>query len=642
MFIFPFITFGFLLLAVYRCAATRLGLRGTFLFSSIIWSLWLVFTTEFLSAYQLLSRPYLGVLWITSCLLAFCFCLFLPRDAQASPETFAIRKKVFLAIQRLVLIDRVLLLLIVVILFLIALTALMAPPNNWDSLVYHMSRVSHWQQNQAIAHYPTNIKTQIYFAPFAEWVILHFQILLGADHLANLVQWFAMLCSVIAGTLIVRYWGGGATAQLFAAFLILTIPMGILQGSSTQNDYVLTLWVMTFVLFGLSWIRERSFLFAFAASSALGLAFLTKGVAYIWAVPFLFWFLISGIRKFRSGIILQALMGMVLIIGINFNHLHRNVELAGHPFGEEWIYKMTTNERMSPSLFVSNVVRNFALHLATASKPLNMAIEKSIYDLHNLLQVDIADPTTTLLGYPLHIDENIHEDISGNLCQLILILSSILIFVRRKEKDKFQLNYLWALIAAGILFNLLLKWQPSGSRLHLPLFVLFMPWVAMVMSTITVRRREIVIILISLVFLITAVPYVVRNSTRKLISSKGTVFTIPRFKQYFANEMTPMMPYQAAVEFVLEHQCQQIGVRLGDNTWEYPLWMLLGDQKPKVRIEQVDNTGANPANYPLGPFHPCVIIETGRTSPPDEILNIDGTVFTKQWEKPPVKIYLPQ
>jgi hypothetical protein len=37
----------------------------------------------------------------------------------------------------------------------VGLIAIVAPPNTWDSMTYHMSRVAHWEQNHNVAHYPT-------------------------------------------------------------------------------------------------------------------------------------------------------------------------------------------------------------------------------------------------------------------------------------------------------------------------------------------------------------------------------------------------------------------------------------------------------------------------------------------------------
>ena len=50
------------------------------------------------------------------------------------------------------------------------LTAIVAPPNTYDSMTYHLPRVMHWIQNQSVAHYPTHIPRQLHFPPGAEFI----------------------------------------------------------------------------------------------------------------------------------------------------------------------------------------------------------------------------------------------------------------------------------------------------------------------------------------------------------------------------------------------------------------------------------------------------------------------------------------
>src|SRR5262249_2538151 len=109
--------------------------------------------------------------------------------------------------------------------------ALVAPPNTWDSLTYHMSRVMHWAQNRSVSHYPTHIQRQLHHTPWAEFAILHLQLLSGNDRFANTVQWFAMLGSVTGVSLIAKQVGADARGQIFSAVIAATIPMGILQAS---------------------------------------------------------------------------------------------------------------------------------------------------------------------------------------------------------------------------------------------------------------------------------------------------------------------------------------------------------------------------------------------------------------------------
>ncbi|MCS6290218.1 MAG: hypothetical protein H8K10_14785 [Nitrospira sp.] len=63
---------------------------------------------------------------------------------------------------------------VAVIVIATGVIALIAPPNNWDSMTYHMSRVEHWRANGSVIHYPTNVVWQIYLNPWAEFAIFQF------------------------------------------------------------------------------------------------------------------------------------------------------------------------------------------------------------------------------------------------------------------------------------------------------------------------------------------------------------------------------------------------------------------------------------------------------------------------------------
>ena len=135
--------------------------------------------------------------------------------------------------------------------------ALMAPPNTNDSMRYHLARVMHWQQNQSLAHYPTPIEAQLWMPPWAELAILHLVVLEGSDRLANLVQWLAMLGSLAGVAWIARRLGARTAGQVAAVVTAFTIPMGILQATSTQNDYVTAFWAVCLAVFVLRDLGEQ-------------------------------------------------------------------------------------------------------------------------------------------------------------------------------------------------------------------------------------------------------------------------------------------------------------------------------------------------------------------------------------------------
>src|SRR5687767_12704290 len=115
------------------------------------------------------------------------------------------------------------------------LVAILYPPNNYDSLTYHMARVEHWRQNESISHYQTHILRQLVLQPFAEWVILHFRILTGGDRLANAVQLFFLAGCLVNVSLITRLLGGNAKKQMLSALLTCVIPRVMIRGNATQN-----------------------------------------------------------------------------------------------------------------------------------------------------------------------------------------------------------------------------------------------------------------------------------------------------------------------------------------------------------------------------------------------------------------------
>ena len=120
--------------------------------------------------------------------------------------------------------------------------ACFAPPNNIDSVSYHLPRQVFWMQQGSVENYPTSSLRQIAMPPLTEFAGLHLMVLTGSDRLHNLVQWCALVLTLCAVSLITRRFGGTTTAQLLSALWVATIPMAFLQASNTKNDVVVALW----------------------------------------------------------------------------------------------------------------------------------------------------------------------------------------------------------------------------------------------------------------------------------------------------------------------------------------------------------------------------------------------------------------
>lgn len=524
--------------------------------------------------------------------------------------------------------------------------AVVAAPNTWDSLTYHMSRVAHWVQNRSVALYPTHDLRQAALGPWSEFAILHLQVLSGGDRLAGLVQWLAMLGSLCGVSLLTRELGGSATAQAWSALFLATAPMGVLQSSSTQTDYVHAFWLVAFAWLLVRWKHRadpsHDGIQAVGLGLSLGLAYLTKQVAYLYAVPLGVWLAIeAGRRGLGRGTRALAIV-VAVTISINAGHGLRSLAVAGTPLGGG-LKSLVANQDHSPRSLASNLVRNLALHVDAPTATLRRGIDAAIERLRLAWGMDFDDPRTTFGGtfvLPWHRRPELalHEDHAGNPVHALLIAVSLGILAwRGHARGPTLAAHAAVLVAAFLVFNVVLKWQPYHSRLHLPLFALGTPFVAAVLAAAWSRLA---LGAVALVLAFLAVPPLLFNPSRPLVG-ETSILSTPRSSQYFANHPDVEGAYRAAVEFVRAERCLSVGLVRGDD-WEYPLWVLLDRPgSPPVRIQHVGvpNVTARLAERPpFAGFIPCLVVGLGPRSP---ALRLDGRAYHRVFGGEPVTVFAP-
>jgi 4-amino-4-deoxy-L-arabinose transferase-like glycosyltransferase len=606
--------------------------RSSFLSASITWGILLTAMTEVLSLFRSLAFWSILALWVLSAMGASFF-LF-----RMTGNTKTIDLKLYLSsFSRF---ELVLLGGVVLILFTVGVIGLLSPPNNLDSMTYHMSRVVHWIQNKSVGFYPTHILRQLYQDPLAEYAITHFQILSGSDRFANLIQWFSMVGATLGASLLAKKLGADVRGQVLSSVISVTIPMGILQGSSTQNDYLLSFWLVCLTCFAF-FLRENGKLInSLAMGISLGLAILTKATAYIYALPIMIWVGLSLIRRYQiKGVQLLALAAITTVV-INIGHYSRNYNLYGNPLGpdqEEGGFKYS-NDVFSPASMTSNVIRNIGLHIGTPFDGVNSLLEERIDQLHKVIGMDINDTRTTWQGTKFKIIRPLlREDWAGNSLHLISIFASIfiLIFIHHKKWDIF--NYTTCLIGGFLLFSLYLKWQPWHSRLHLPLFILWSPLIGFSLSQIKHRWFG---NLYCVVFLLGATPYLLYNDARPLIGQQS-ILVKSRTNLYFANDPALARPYIRSVRLLSKASCSDIGLILGSDDWEYPFWALMAqDGKRTVRFEHVNVTNISQVKYkeyPFNTFIPCAVIVVSKDPPED--IRVGLNTYSQRQFFDPISIY---
>ncbi len=520
--------------------------------------------------------------------------------------------------------------------------AFAAPPNTWDSMTYHMPRVVHWIQNGGVDFYPTNILRQLHQNPWTEYAILHAQLLSGGDRFANGVQWLSMLGACVGVSLLAKYLGADARGQILAAFAAATLPMGLMQATSTQTDYAEAFWLAAAVYFLLRLKEEPRGGFALAAGSGLGLAILTKATAYLFALPFLVWTVLALIRPRSWRAIRLFALVAITAAALNFGFYYRNYTLYGNPLGPGTEGANSyTNGVFSAASLASNVVRNLALQIGTPFPEINLLMERGINFLHRLGGFSSSDPRTTWSPYSFHVPAlSYFDDDAGNPLHLILFTLCAGILLINGRKNRKPLIFLLSLGAAFLLFCFVLKWQPWNSRLQLPLFVLAAALAGCALSRLRPERIW-AARWAMLALLIGALPGMFNNPSRPLIGEKN-VFAVARTDQYFTNMPSLAVPYEGAVQYTAGLSCQSIGLILGQDDWEYPFWVLLQNAlHGRVRIEHVvvQNVSQRIASEePLyADFHPCAVIAVNSELP--AVILVSGAEYQADWHSEMVTVY---
>ena len=318
---FSFLPLLFLLVVSLILSRYLKSLRAAILLAVIITAVALTALTEGLSLFHAFSFYPLMILWLL--LIVAAVKVFITGGKVRSWggvdfKSWLLSEKLFLGM-------------IVFVCAMSALTAALGAPNTWDSMTYHLARVEHWVQNKTVGFYPTNIIRQLYITPWPEYAIAHIRILGGGPSAPNFLQWFSMVGCLIGVSLIAQQLGAGRRGGLMAAAFAALLPMGILQSVSTQTDYVCALWMVLFVFFLIE-TKRQSFLFnTVAAGLSLGLAFLTKGNSYIFAVPFLVWFMVTHFKQRLSQCLLGVLLIFVCALSLNMGQYMRNTQTFGSP-----------------------------------------------------------------------------------------------------------------------------------------------------------------------------------------------------------------------------------------------------------------------------------------------------------------------
>lgn len=325
--------------------------RTSFLKAALIWGLVVALSSEALTLVSGINKFWLSVLWGTALTVAIWWGLQNSRLRLGWENGLA-------RLRSLGRFEWAIVAGIGVIAASVLVVGWLSPPNNVDGHLYHMTRIMHWAQNQSLEHYASKYDLQLNRPPWAGTAILHLRLLWGDDRPASLVQWFSMLGAIVATTGIAARLGAGRIGQWATAAFVATIPMGILQASSTQVDYVTAFWLVAglyFVVWGLE--GKSSYRTDLWVGAAAGLCLLSKATGYVYMLPVVAAYLLFQLKRplRRRVLVSAALVGLAVVL-LNMGYWSRNLETYGSPLGglrsfKNWLPNFRSLAEGSGALF---------------------------------------------------------------------------------------------------------------------------------------------------------------------------------------------------------------------------------------------------------------------------------------------------
>ena len=564
--------------------------------TTLTFSLILLVLNETLSLINQINVLNITFTWLSLTLILFAYhykyktissCYKLIHDSYSKIKTTFLQKTSLISVS--------------LIFLLLVIQGIMYPPNNWDSMTYHMPRIIDWIAHGSFENFQTHILRQLYQPCFSEYVMMNLQLLTGSDLLNNLAQLFFHVFASFAVVGLSKEVGLSKKQQFFGFILTFLLPESLLQASSTQNDIFHGFFLVTSMYFIVRILKNSNlFNFTFLGIS-IGLAFLSKAISFLYfpVTGLLVACLITYkfIKHKEIKLIKNAILCLAIIILINFPHSYRNYQFSGDIRGtskeesQDYI-----NEDLSLPNTISIAVKNIGLHL----DPLfmgntgNVLIEK----FHLMTSLDINKRGTNVFNatFTCNPGWKNHEDTQPNFLHLLMIcISSGLIVYLWFRKEKTEKNSILLVIIIHALFQfllfcLMLSWEPWNSRLHIPLFYSVIP---VIVIGFGLKKINVIYHILTLVLIAQAFYIILTNYSREFISIENQNSTIgineTRYKKYFTNRPNLYPEYDKITNKLAAQKTSKIGLIIHNDSWEYPLYPKLNEQIVEPIHLQVKN-----------------------------------------------------
>lgn len=562
-----------------------------YLHSMILWTLFLLVLTYFWSCFHLLIlRTVVGSYLLLDGVLLFSL-LREKRHVKCSWDRMKeelVQDRFFGAC-----------LLIEIVLFLIVFYyAIRCVPYNWDSMTYHLPRITNWRQNRSVFPYATSIERQIASPVLGAYINLFVYMTgRGCDRLLNLLQCCSYGTNAVLLYGLSRKLGVGKRLSLLAPLLYFGMPIALAEATTTQVDNFSTLWLLAFLYLmidavksehPLLWCREERTRFLYA-SACIALGYLAKPSVCFAILLFLIWLFVVLLKNRTQWIVMGKYL--LLAAGTILTILLPNQLIMLYAFGTlsySGVGQRQLIGTWNPKYILVNFLKNFTFNLAPAKwENGRILIERFLYRLSESLSVDLNAPSIsedgrifTFPGMPA-----LSCDTALNMFLMVTAILSAFVCLATVHKQKKEIRGFS--VYAGIsfvVFCCFLRWEQYITRYMISYFALLILFIVLQTHVLFMRKKV-------LLYRMATVSLVVGSLINFCIGVQYLNQIAPFYAPggYFVYRENVRESYMEIAERLKAGGVGKIGLVIHSDTFEYPIWAMLRGEGYEIRHIMVNN-----------------------------------------------------
>ena len=493
-------------------------------------------------------------------------------------------------------------------------------PYNWDSMTYHLPRLVHWAQNGSVEYYATAIDRQVSSPLGGAYVNLHIYVMSGgSDRFLNLLQCCSFLTNGMLVYGIAKKIGCSRNYCNMAILLFYSMPIAFAEAFTTQVDNFSALWMLATVYLLLDLLRyenrlewdKKTFGRVIALSLCVAFGYLTKPSIGIGLLLFVIWLLIMVIKRKDKliSIMFYLLTAGFLFAALLMPGLGRNIATFD-AFSAPEVGQRQLIGTLEPKEVFVNCIKNITFNMPVVwIYDSSSILYNGVMGVSEFLDVDINDPAISEDGkeFLIHSSQEYDHDTAINpvIVYLLLLCTAFwIVQVKKKQLQEIRNTYFLVAGLSFIMFCAVLRWEPFVSRYMISYLAVLCPALSAQMELFVERTG---------------------NEKHRVIGSKvkafiyffcltelfglfyhhGTIaLTKSRYEGYFVNREDIEESYRKTSEIINDKKCENIGLLIGADSYEYPLTVMLENYS---RIEHV-NVKNMTAKYEDIGFIPDIII----------------------------------